>query len=258
MNTRPTPVARGRASKAFTLVELLVVIAIIALLIAILMPTLSRVREAGRRTVCLSNLRQLDQLMVMYAQSYNDRVPIGYLDNPFLLVPVGVGMQVDFVIRMRISIEGGETGAGPPEWTLHGRLLAQSPKTHPGIFFGPSNRSPLHQLERHRGGDLVSQNSAYGGRPAVLWPLGRIPKNLPRLHELKNLAMMSDVVSQPDRVALTHRDGVNVLYANGAARWVPLDAFKGPLNQIPRWPTPLNPIYNGPFEQIWTEGFDRH
>ena len=64
---------------AFTLVELLVVIGIIAVLIGILMPTLSRAREQGRNARCLSNLRQIGQAMNMYA-----------VDNKGFIIPGAV------------------------------------------------------------------------------------------------------------------------------------------------------------------------
>ena len=54
--------------KAFTLLELLVVVGILALLLAILMPSLSIGHERAKRTVCASNMRGISQAMYLYAQ----------------------------------------------------------------------------------------------------------------------------------------------------------------------------------------------
>ena len=73
------PSARRRTLRAahagFTLVELLVVIAIIALLIAILLPALSRARGLAQSVACLSNLRQLQTCWLMYANDHGGTLP---------------------------------------------------------------------------------------------------------------------------------------------------------------------------------------
>ncbi len=63
-----------KTHKAFTLIELLVVIAIIALLMAILLPSLNRAREQAKRALCLSDLKQLTACWIMYADSNNDKL----------------------------------------------------------------------------------------------------------------------------------------------------------------------------------------
>ena len=66
---------RSRDRGAFTLVELLVVIGIIAVLVAILLPALSRARLAAKEVVCESNLRQFGFALQMYVGQYNGALP---------------------------------------------------------------------------------------------------------------------------------------------------------------------------------------
>ncbi len=64
-----------RNTRGFTILEVLVIIVIIALLVAVLMPVLSRARGIGRRTACLSNLHQLGLALELYASNRDDRYP---------------------------------------------------------------------------------------------------------------------------------------------------------------------------------------
>ena len=71
--------AVGRIPKwrvaGFTLVELLVVIAIISILAGLLLPALSGAKDSAKRTQCLSNVKQVDYSLTMYAETYNQKFP---------------------------------------------------------------------------------------------------------------------------------------------------------------------------------------
>jgi prepilin-type N-terminal cleavage/methylation domain-containing protein len=65
--------------RAFTLIELLLVIAIIAILAALLMPALSRAKSSAKKAVCISNVRQINLAVRLYADDHAD--VIGFYTN---------------------------------------------------------------------------------------------------------------------------------------------------------------------------------
>ena len=67
--------SRSRAVCGFTLVELLVVIAIIGILASIMFPVFASARDASKKTVCQSNLRQLYIAFQLYAKDWDDTLP---------------------------------------------------------------------------------------------------------------------------------------------------------------------------------------
>lgn len=115
----------------FTLIELLVVIAIIALLMALLLPAIQKVREAANKTLCASNLRQI----AIAAHNYHGdflKLPSGtyaaFPDGPYLattgpyvgvLVPLLPYLEADNLFKQLVSVNSSGVAIGAISFPLN-------------------------------------------------------------------------------------------------------------------------------------------
>jgi prepilin-type N-terminal cleavage/methylation domain-containing protein/prepilin-type processing-associated H-X9-DG protein len=244
---RRTAHARGRG---FTLVELLVVIGIIAVLVSLLLPTLGKAREAAGRTKCLANLRSIGQMVSMYANMYGDQIPVGF-SGP------ATGQKI-FQNNYYLSRQSTDPVPGTKVRYTGLGLLFQAGLLREGIggegtaFYCPAFQDANHQYDvptnpwppsegtcrssfSSRSSDPTSEKPV--GRRGVMWatsgihgPMNEVssvePTKMMRLTRMKSRAIVSDIISSPTRIPIAHRKGVNVLYADGSAKWVDKSAIE--------------------------------
>ena len=137
----------------FTLIELLVVIAIIAILAALLLPSLVKAKSAGRRAACISNLRQVGAAVHMYAQDHEGRIPYGPNAPPFSH-PADFYPSTGSPTSLLSIRSGAVAGLG----LLLTNELARTPK----VLFCPGSDQPLDaDVELAKVGISQAQSSYY-------------------------------------------------------------------------------------------------
>ncbi len=242
----------GRKASGFTLIELLVVIAIIALLMAILMPTLNRAREQGRRAVCLNGMKQLTLAWVMYCDENDDKIVNGAggywypnQTNPKLIPWVGKcwddayasGAQMEKELQWE-GIKSGALWPYAPELKLY-----ECPTGTRGEMLTYAAMDGVHGLARP--GTFTS-----GGSPLdwVGKRVGRTVLYLTRRSQIRSPGLAYRMVFidegwvTPDSYAVhysqgtwwddapvRHGDGTNVSFADGHVeyhKWKGIDTVK--------------------------------
>jgi prepilin-type N-terminal cleavage/methylation domain-containing protein/prepilin-type processing-associated H-X9-DG protein len=229
---------------AFTLIELLVVIAIIAIIAAILFPVFARVREKGRQTVCLSNLKQIDTAVMMYMQDYDEAFP--FVLN-FAANFIGNGNFGDNDKWPRVS---GVTGQEPQFQLVN--VVAPYVK-NANVWYCPSvgpdyvDQDQVKAGAWKKGATMRDQGTTYVYMyHAGPWPqtgqsifmggksngILREPSRWPMLSEMPNGFTFTGNLGDPPASAIPHSGGMNMGYGDGHAKFYRMETADGAALQV--------------------------
>lgn len=120
----------------FTLVDILVSITIIAILISLMLPSLSKVNESARRVACQSNVRQIGLGLVMYTNDQGGHLPPSRFVGDSSSRAMG---SPEKMVTLRVE-ERELSVAGASQWDGLGVLYATEYISTPKVFYCPSHR----------------------------------------------------------------------------------------------------------------------
>ncbi len=226
-------------TRGFTLIELLVVIAIIAILAAILFPVFARAREKARQTSCLSNIKQLVLGVQMYAQDYDQFLPMsitGGYGQPgktnenrcwwgeAVLQPYLKNRQIFHCPSGAYTSSTYPAYAPNNNFSWNGGSLAITDLASPA---GSSYFADVAQLGTSVLGNLdpttwLEHETGYSHHN---WypPQNRTGSLSTPYYEMTN---SSDYRRRP---VPRHNGGLNVAYLDGHAKWLSITQFLGPM-----------------------------
>lgn len=131
------PSTRRAAFRGFTLIELLVVVTIIAVLIAILMPSMSRARYAARSVQCMSARHQWSVGILAYTQDNMNRFP-NWKQGRQMMLPHDIEwfmlavLERDYQVPIEFAAcQVSESNPTDPAWIREGRGIENAMKTYP-------------------------------------------------------------------------------------------------------------------------------
>ncbi|MCM8529729.1 MAG: hypothetical protein NE330_01095 [Lentisphaeraceae bacterium] len=210
--------------KKFTLLELLIVTGIIAILVTLLLPSLSKSREMAKRVICRNNQAQLNRLAYSFSKNHTGRVPIGYSDFKQSSYFVSKGGNLDIIGTIWAEFGEGAKGAFfCPSATDEGFQYNTEKNPWPPIgdsVTGNSrssfNANPVKNVNRNI---FKYEDDENGNKVLVLNKSNYA--TLPFLTQMEpTYGMYSDWITKPYSISGRHVEGVNVTYIDGAGKFI--------------------------------------
>jgi prepilin-type N-terminal cleavage/methylation domain-containing protein/prepilin-type processing-associated H-X9-DG protein len=240
--TRP---GRAEFRFGFTLVELLVVVAVIGVLVALLLPALSRVRSKAQQVDCMSRKKQWTMAFRMYVEENDNRIPReGYGS-------LGEVTRNNWIQVRGLNLGGGATDSDEvwynalPVYAGVPRAASYAPVDKHKDFYSARSlfhcaaaRFPPHvnkpsyllaifsiamnsQLIEFPYGPTINYNEIQEDEARTVLFLDNLLENEPKVHPAQENDNLGQPAAYADRFSARHGNGGNLAFADGHVSWFP-------------------------------------